>query len=519
MSGAKMRRQKAAAYLTMLAVLISQSSEAFFLPPTTKSHSSFLHLQHERNHHRQRKVTQHCFRKHRNQTTFLLMSSIGDGNGGAGGSGSNGNGNNNLDDWLDPRKASSESDNLKRARAQMSEESLPINFDESMEEIETTNNDNTANNTNEEGEENISDVESLINEKKELTGKIELLKGDNFKKTPDEIISSNPYLQVVSKLSPSDLISKFTSTAHPRVQDAVRSTVLGLIGTLPKMAFETTTITTGERLASLMFQLQLTGYMLKNADYRLSLSQSLGGMATTNSNGQTQYLLEGDLDGDVDDYEYDEDDEEGRLSEGKVRGKIKITYGKPNDEGTTSSKTEEDSDTKDGDDSDNSTPSMEIEVDAAAYMAELRSEVAKLREDLVTTRKEKEDEVRKDLLLYIRTLPQKELKSLTSTLSDDVLNAMKGLVNVVMAGIGEGQIGPDTVTEQSGEAMAQLCMWQLVVGYNLRELEVREEMKNALRSGSLDNGSGTVKDDANDETNDDADNQESSIDFEKGGFE
>ena len=122
------------------------------------------------------------------------------------------------------------------------------------------------------------------------------------------------------------------------------------------------------------------------------------------------------------------------------------------------------------------------------------------------------------MLLYIRTLPQKELKSLTSTLSDDVLNAMKGLVNVVMAGIGEGQIGPDTVTEQSGEAMAQLCMWQLVVGYNLRELEVREEMKNALRSGSLEYGSGTVKDGTNDERSDDADNQESSIDFEKGGF-
>ena len=66
------------------------------------------------------------------------------------------------------------------------------------------------------------------------------------------------------------------------------------------------------------------------------------------------------------------------------------------------------------------------------------------------------------------------------------MGAMKGLVNVVMAGIGEGKIGPDTVTEQSGEAMAQLCMWQLVVGYNLRELEVREEMRATLLGGSND---------------------------------
>jgi hypothetical protein len=30
--------------------------------------------------------------------------------------------------------------------------------------------------------------------------------------------------------------------------------------------------------------------------------------------------------------------------------------------------------------------------------------------------------------------------------------------------------------------MAQLCMWQLAVGYNLRELEVREELKKNLSS-------------------------------------
>ena len=57
------------------------------------------------------------------------------------------------------------------------------------------------------------------------------------------------------------------------------------------------------------------------------------------------------------------------------------------------------------------------------------------------------------------------------------------IVNAVMSGIGEGQIGPNTVTEQSGEALAQLCMWQLVVGYNLRTLEVREEMKKSLAAG------------------------------------
>jgi len=314
---------------------------------------------------------------------------------------------------------------------------------------------------------------------------------------------NNPYLSVVSKLSPSDLISKFTSTAHPRVQDAVRSTILGLIGTLPKMAFETTTITTGEKLASLMFQLQMTGYMFKNAEYRLSLSQSLGMDRDINRVGK--FLLE-QADVALD----DEDDEDERLSAGKVKGKIKVRY--ETKTSSTRSKASGDDD-KDADDeekddvSDSEFPAMEVEVDAEAYMAELRNEVSKLRDDLTSTRQAKDESVRKDLLLYIRTLPKQELNTLTNTMSDDVLGAMKGLVNVVMGGIGEGQIDRNTVTEQSGEAMAQLCMWQLVVGYNLRELEVREEMKNTLISSSSVAAS---------EVDEDAD---SSIDYGGGGFE
>jgi hypothetical protein len=125
-------------------------------------------------------------------------------------------------------------------------------------------------------------------------------------------------------------------------------------------------------------------------------------------------------------------------------------------------------------------------------------------------RQTNDETVRKDLLLYIRTLPQQELNTLTNSMTDDVLGAMKGLVNVVIGGIGEGQIDKNTVTEQSGEAMAQLCMWQLVVGYNLRELEVREEMKNALASGNVEDD-GIVQGGDNDES-------DGSIDYEEGGF-
>lgn len=448
--------------------------------------------------------------------------------GGDGDDGNNNDGNKSpLDDFLDPRKSNSESENLKRARAQMSETSLPINFgldeneDEEVEEDELSNDlidEETVNAFLDQIESQSNNNSQDSNDPTDNENNPEATSSSNNdvpSVNPQDtaaLLKTNPYLSVVSKLSPSDLISKFTSTAHPRVQDAVRATILGLIGNLPKMAFETTTVTTGERLASLMFQLQMTGYMFKNAEYRLSLSQSLGIVS------QSKYMLPGS------DTDEDEEEEED-LSSGKIRGKIKVTYG-PKKEAkdvinADVSSADNDDDNNSGDDEDDSAPTnpeMQVEVDAAAYMSELRAEVSKLKDELSETRAAKEEAIRKDLLLYIKTLPEQQLKALTGTMSDDVLMAMKGLVNVVMSGIGDGdEIGPETVTEQSGEAMAQLCMWQLVVGYNMRELEVREEMKLALRAGSLDSASSQDNGGAEEEEEDPP--QDGSIDFGAGGFE
>lgn len=389
-----------------------------------------------------------------------------------------------LSDFLLPKQPESES--LKRAREYMSEASLPISFGDAPQ----------SDDDDDETDGNIMDKKSPEEE------------GDILKKMPlggdptssalvgafgatggppslfgpggepsAAALAKNPYMQVVSKLTPSELISKFTGSASPRVQDAVRTTVLGLIGSLPKMAFDTTTITTGQRLASLMFQLQMTGYMLKNADYRLSLSQSLG---VTNGSAEaysSNLLLTGNS---LSSNKLDLDDEDDPLTSGKIKGKIKVRYVGSNLFGTAGNNKSS------GDDSSSAnSPSdegVEIEVDAAAYMSELRSEVSRLKEELGKRTEAKEEALRKDLLLYIRTLPAQELRSLTNTMSQDVLVCMKGLVQAVLGGIGDGKIGPDTVTEQSGEAMAQLCMWQLAVGYNLRELEVREEMKKSLQN-------------------------------------
>lgn len=176
---------------------------------------------------------------------------------------------------------------------------------------------------------------------------------------------------------------------------------------------------------------KMTGYMFKNAEYRLSLQQSLGGFGDVDSLTSTKLLLSAES----------SKEEEIDPLKGKVKGKIRVRYGPEDGENAVSlSQSKSSNHTVDGDKEDEvSLKGVEMEVDAEAYMSELRSEVSQLRDELMLARKEKEEALRKDLLVYIRTLPEKELRDLTSTMSQDVLVAMKGLVNAVMSGIGEGQ--------------------------------------------------------------------------------
>jgi hypothetical protein len=74
------------------------------------------------------------------------------------------------------------------------------------------------------------------------------------------------------------------------------------------------------------------------------------------------------------------------------------------------------------------------------------------------------------------------MASLSNNISPDVLDAMRQLVDTVIRGMGGdiGLQGYDMMTEVPAGTLAQLCMWQLVVGYNLREMEAREQLNRSL---------------------------------------
>ncbi|KAJ8613607.1 hypothetical protein CTAYLR_006147 [Chrysophaeum taylorii] len=248
----------------------------------------------------------------------------------------------------------------------------------------------------------------------------------------------NEYYRLVAALSPKEIIGRFAKTAPERVQEAVRQTIMGLLGNAGGFAMETTTATTSERLANLMFQLQMTGYMFKNAEYRVSLSESLESIPAL---APSDMALNG------------EDDDELP----QVRGQVKVKVG-----------------------------AEEVTVDADAYMAELRNEVTELRRELALVETEKTATARRDLLAYIRSMPQEQMGELTNDVTPDVLDGMKKLVYSIMRGMGAATVEPGVVLQQSGQAMAQLCMWQLVIGYNLRELEVRDQLQQQLLGPAAD---------------------------------
>ena len=94
---------------------------------------------------------------------------------------------------------------------------------------------------------------------------------------------------------------------------------------------------------------------------------------------------------------------------------------------------------------------------------------------MAKVRSEREVELRSNLLTYIQALPDKELARLTSDMSDEVMESIQLLVDALMSKLGVGVGGEEVVIQQSVGVLAQLCMWQMVVGYKLRELEAMEK--------------------------------------------
>jgi hypothetical protein len=128
--------------------------------------------------------------------------------------------------------------------------------------------------------------------------------------------------------------------------------------------------------------------------------------------------------------------------------------------------------------------SMETEVEASAYMAELRAEVSQLRDELETVKQGALTTQGGGLLAYMQSLGRENVEQLTSSISGDVLEAMRVLIEDILA---EAGVGGGSFMETSGLKLRELLVWQLICGYKLRELEAKEELNRMMDDGE-DNG-------------------------------
>ncbi|KAL9448897.1 hypothetical protein AB3S75_010936 [Citrus x aurantiifolia] len=255
--------------------------------------------------------------------------------------------------------------------------------------------------------------------------------GSNDSKPPNGALPKGRrdiLLEYVKNVQP-EFMELFVKRAPEQVVDAMRQTVTNMIGTLPPQFFAVTVTTVAENLAQLMYSVMMTGYMFKNAQYRLELQQSL-----------EQVALPEVLDKkDTPDY--------APGTQKNVSGEVFRWNNVSGPE----------------------------KIDAKKYIEFLEAEIEELNRQLGR----KATNGQNELLEYLKTLEPQNLKELTSSAGEDVVLAMNTFIKRLLAVSDPGQM-KTSVTETSAPELAKLLYWLMVVGYSIRNIEVRFDMERVL---------------------------------------
>lgn len=245
---------------------------------------------------------------------------------------------------------------------------------------------------------------------------LDLTKANGEQKEDDE---RNELFKFIKAIPPPELVQRFTTSAPPVVQKAIRETLVSILGSLPPLAFYTTVSSMSANLVQLFHSTLVTGYMFRNATYRLELTRSLdwSGLKALPS------------------------------SEPEIKGGVAVF--KQNDGST-------------------------VEVPVDQYIGELRDTVNNLRNEL-----QKERKGGNELLSFISSMDKENIEQLTKNAGEEVVEAMKKVVEFVTATQG---IDPNrnTVIEASAPELGQLLFYLMVSGFFLREAEVRLDLQRQI---------------------------------------
>jgi len=281
--------------------------------------------------------------------------------------------------------------------------------------------------------------------------------------------SENEFFRQIAQWSPRDLTQSFMAGASPQAKEVAISTVRGFLGTIPKFSLETTVLTTGERLAALIWQVCMAGYILKHAEYRYRLSGAM---------------------------------EEADVAEGRPKAKAQKKKG-PSSSGKKKGGGKEPASEATGTISLTTSDGRTVEADVSEYVRELEAERDALKQRLsrLSRRIDRQRELSKadeegrvvmrrsgeygkgseaaELMAYMKMYLKRRSAEVTN-LPDDLVEAIKQLTKSVLLGMGGARsrdARAETILQQTGTSLAQLCLWQIAIGYKLRELEMNQELR------------------------------------------
>eukprot|EP00241_Pyramimonas_parkeae_P012562 CAMPEP_0114236192 /NCGR_PEP_ID=MMETSP0058-20121206/6701_1 /TAXON_ID=36894 /ORGANISM="Pyramimonas parkeae, CCMP726" /LENGTH=276 /DNA_ID=CAMNT_0001348101 /DNA_START=302 /DNA_END=1132 /DNA_ORIENTATION=- len=252
---------------------------------------------------------------------------------------------------------------------------------------------------------------------------------------PDQETRRRLLLQYVQNVDPT-IMDQFVQRAPSQVVEAMRQTVSNMLGTLPPQFFEVTVTSLGENLAQLMYSVMMTGYMFRNAQYRIELRTSLLSLP---SNVPSNGLLESET---LTSYA-------PGTQKNQVQGKV-LRW--------------------------NEHEGVEA-IPAVEYIEALEIEVAALKERVAGLQKSRDGQ--NEMLEYIKTLEPHNLQDLTATAGPEVLEAMNAFVHRLI-GTSDGEELRNADTTSTTVELARMLYWLMVVGYSLRTMEVKLEMERSL---------------------------------------
>ncbi|GBG72981.1 hypothetical protein CBR_g12699 [Chara braunii] len=240
-------------------------------------------------------------------------------------------------------------------------------------------------------------------------------------------------LEYVKTVQP-EFMDRFIKHAPEQVVDAMRQTVTNMLGTLPPQFFEVTVSTVGENLAQLMYSVMMTGYMFRNAEYRMELQQSLAMTALPDPDRGSR--LRG--------LQY-----EPGVQKSNVKGEV-LRWHK--------------------------TDGLES-MDVVEYIELLESEIDELAKQVEESKKATDG--KNSLLEYLKSLQPQNFKDLTSSAGEDALEAMNAFIQRLL-GVSDPTTLKTTVSETTASELGKLLYWLMVVGYSIRNIEVRFDMERVL---------------------------------------